>query len=65
MSFRWAAERTGARPRTPEWDAGAVLAAVADEVGECNQIISRLSSGYARPSPGRTCSPAGCSSSAG
>nr|WP_324609600.1 DUF2267 domain-containing protein [Streptomyces sp. NRRL S-340] len=40
-----------ARPRTAEWDAGAVLTTVADTVsgGELNQIISRLPSGYAVP----------------
>ncbi|MGW0086492.1 DUF2267 domain-containing protein [Streptomyces sp. NPDC003393] len=43
------AERTGARPRTAQWDASAVLTTVADVVsgGELNQVISRLPSGYA------------------
>ncbi|GGW78230.1 DUF2267 domain-containing protein [Streptomyces caelestis] len=46
---RRVAERIGARPRTAEWDAGAVLTALADAVsgGELNQILSRLPSGYA------------------
>ncbi|MFC4496885.1 DUF2267 domain-containing protein [Streptomyces ovatisporus] len=40
---------TGARPRTAEWDAGAVLSTLGEAVsgGELNQIISRLPSGYA------------------
>ncbi|MFI6435011.1 DUF2267 domain-containing protein [Streptomyces sp. NPDC050759] len=43
------AELTGARPRTAEWDAGAVLSTLADTVsgGELNQILSQLPSGYA------------------
>ncbi|MGV9567557.1 DUF2267 domain-containing protein [Streptomyces sp. NPDC003480] len=47
--YRRVAERIGARPRTAEWDAGAVLTTVADTVsgGELNQIISQLPSGYA------------------
>ncbi|MEV0976457.1 DUF2267 domain-containing protein [Streptomyces sp. NPDC049915] len=47
--FRRVAEKTGARPRTAEWDASAVLTAVADAVsgGELNQVISQLPSGYA------------------
>ncbi|MEV0694740.1 DUF2267 domain-containing protein [Streptomyces sp. NPDC050388] len=47
--YRRVAERIGARPRTAEWDASAVLTAVADTVsgGELNQIISQLPSGYA------------------
>ncbi|GAA1434437.1 DUF2267 domain-containing protein [Streptomyces thermospinosisporus] len=46
---RRVAERTRARPRTAEWDAGAVLTTVADAVtgGELNQIISQLPSSYA------------------
>ncbi|MBC2868587.1 DUF2267 domain-containing protein [Streptomyces mexicanus] len=42
-------ERTGARPRTAEWDAGAVLSTLAEAVsgGELNQILSQLPSGYA------------------
>lgn len=42
-------ERTHARPRTAEWDAGAVLSTLADAVsgGEVNQILSQLPSGYA------------------
>jgi uncharacterized protein (DUF2267 family) len=47
--YRRVAERMGARPRTAEWDASAVLTALADAVsgGELNQILSRLPSGYA------------------
>lgn len=43
------AERTGARPRTAEWDASAVLSTVAESVtgGQLNQILSLLPSGYA------------------
>ncbi|CAL9617260.1 DUF2267 domain-containing protein [Streptomyces albus] len=43
------AEQTGARPRTAEWDASAVLSTLADAVsgGELNQLISQLPSGYA------------------
>ncbi len=43
------AERTGAHPRTAQWDAGAVLTTVADAVsgGELNQVVGRLPSGYA------------------
>lgn len=46
---RRVAERTGARPRTAEWDASAVLSTLADSVsgGELNQMISQLPSGYA------------------
>ncbi|MFI2352772.1 DUF2267 domain-containing protein [Streptomyces sp. NPDC019443] len=46
---RRVAERIGARPRTAEWDASAVLSTLADAVsgGELNQIISQLPSGYA------------------
>ncbi|MHC3473180.1 DUF2267 domain-containing protein [Streptomyces sp. 7R007] len=46
---RRVAERTGARPRTAEWDASAVLTTVARTVsgGELNQILSQLPSGYA------------------
>ncbi|MEV6297266.1 DUF2267 domain-containing protein [Streptomyces sp. NPDC051896] len=47
--YRRVAERTGARPRTAEWDAGAVLTTLAGAVsgGELNQILSQLPSGYA------------------
>jgi len=47
--YRRVAVRTGARPRTAQWDASAVLTTVADAVtgGELNQIISQLPSGYA------------------
>jgi uncharacterized protein (DUF2267 family) len=47
--LRRVAERVGARPRTAEWDAGAVLSTLADAVsgGELNQILSQLPSGYA------------------
>ena len=43
------AERTGARPQTAEWDASAVLSAVAEAVsgGELNQVLTQLPSGYA------------------
>lgn len=43
------AERTGARPRTAEWDASAVLSTLADSVsgGELNQLLSQLPTGYA------------------
>ncbi|MCP9956671.1 DUF2267 domain-containing protein [Streptomyces sudanensis] len=46
---RRVAERTGARPRTAQWDASAVLSTLADAVsgGELNQIISQLPSSYA------------------
>ncbi|MGV9625426.1 DUF2267 domain-containing protein [Streptomyces sp. NPDC003487] len=46
---RRVAERIGARPRTAEWDASAVLTALAGAVsgGELNQILSQLPSGYA------------------
>ncbi|MFI9821469.1 DUF2267 domain-containing protein [Streptomyces sp. NPDC052013] len=42
-------ERTGARPRTAQWDASAVLSTLAESVsgGELNQILSQLPSGYA------------------
>ena len=47
--YRRVAERIGARPRTAEWDASAVLTALAEAVsgGELNQILGRLPSGYA------------------
>ena len=47
--YRRVAERTGARPRTAQWDASAVLSTVADAVsgGELNQVISQLPSSYA------------------
>lgn len=43
------AESTGARPRTAEWDASAVLSTVGEAVsgGEFNQLITQLPSGYA------------------
>lgn len=43
------AKLTGARPRTAEWDASAVLCTVAEAVsgGEFNQLITQLPSGYA------------------
>ncbi|MFH9008668.1 DUF2267 domain-containing protein [Streptomyces afghaniensis] len=46
---RRVAERIGARPRTAEWDASAVLTTLAEAVsgGELNQILSQLPSGYA------------------
>ncbi|OEJ93735.1 DUF2267 domain-containing protein [Streptomyces thermolilacinus] len=47
--YRRVGERTGARPRTAQWDASAVLSTLADAVsgGELNQIISQLPSGFA------------------
>ncbi|MFD4985338.1 DUF2267 domain-containing protein [Streptomyces sp. NPDC058374] len=47
--LRRVAERTGARPRTAEWDASAVLTALAATVsgGELNQILTQLPSGFA------------------
>ncbi|WP_330342337.1 DUF2267 domain-containing protein [Streptomyces sp. NBC_00557] len=46
---RRVADRTGARPRTAEWDASAVLTTLAGAIsgGELNQILSQLPSGYA------------------
>lgn len=46
---RRVAERTGALPRTAQWDASAVLTTVADAIsgGELNQVISQLPSSYA------------------
>ncbi|WP_330336170.1 DUF2267 domain-containing protein [Streptomyces sp. NBC_00557] len=46
---RRVAERIGGRPRTAQWDSGAVLSTVADSVsgGELNQVISQLPSSYA------------------
>lgn len=43
------AEQTGARPRTAEWDASAVLSTVADAVpgGEVDHLLSQLPAGYA------------------
>ncbi|GHE79357.1 hypothetical protein GCM10014715_38180 [Streptomyces spiralis] len=47
--YHQVAERTGARPRTAQWDASAVLTTVADAIsgGELNHVISELPSGYA------------------
>ncbi|MFF4713400.1 DUF2267 domain-containing protein [Streptomyces eurythermus] len=47
--LRRVAEQTGARPRTAEWDASAVLSTVADAVsgGEVNHLLSQLPTGYA------------------
>ncbi|URM89149.1 DUF2267 domain-containing protein [Streptomyces sp. MRC013] len=47
--YRRVGERTGARPRTAQWDASAVLSTLADAVsgGELNQVISQLPSSYA------------------
>ncbi|MFD7996158.1 DUF2267 domain-containing protein [Streptomyces mexicanus] len=47
--YRRVADRTGARPRTAEWDAGAVLTTLAGAIsgGELNQILSQLPSGFA------------------
>ncbi|MER6734496.1 DUF2267 domain-containing protein [Streptomyces puniciscabiei] len=46
---RRVAARVGGRPRTAQWDAGAVLTTVADSVsgGELNQVLSQLPSSYA------------------
>ncbi|WP_181794150.1 DUF2267 domain-containing protein [Streptomyces sp. WELS2] len=55
--LRRVAEQTGARPRTAEWDAGAVLSTVADAVpgAEVEHLLSQLPTGYAelfgRPGP--------------
>ncbi|MGK5629929.1 DUF2267 domain-containing protein [Streptomyces sp. URMC 123] len=42
------ARRTGARPRTAEWDAGAVLSTLADTVsdGEVDDLLAQLPSGF-------------------
>lgn len=47
--YRRVAKRTGARPRTAQWDASAVLSTLAGAVsgGELNQVLSQLPSGYA------------------
>ncbi|MER7411329.1 DUF2267 domain-containing protein [Streptomyces sp. NHF165] len=46
---RRVADQTGARPRTAQWDAGAVLSTVASTVshGEVNQVLGQLPTGYA------------------
>ncbi|MDN3258722.1 DUF2267 domain-containing protein [Streptomyces sp. CSDS2] len=55
--LRRVAEQTGARPRTAEWDAGAVLSTVADAVPgtEVDHLLSQLPTGYGdlfgRPGP--------------
>ncbi|MFF5437799.1 DUF2267 domain-containing protein [Streptomyces achromogenes] len=55
--LRRVAAQTGARPRTAEWDAGAVLSTVADAVpgSEVDHLLSQLPTGYAdlfgRPGP--------------
>lgn len=55
--LRRVAAQTGARPRTAEWDAGAVLSTVADVVpsGEVDDLLSQLPTDYAelfgRPGP--------------
>lgn len=43
------ADLTGARPRTAEWDASAVLTTVADAVsdGQLNHLLSQLPADYA------------------
>ncbi|WP_159940972.1 MULTISPECIES: DUF2267 domain-containing protein [unclassified Nocardiopsis] len=43
------AAATGARPKTAEWDASAVLTTVAHRItgGQLNHILSQLPSGYA------------------
>jgi uncharacterized protein (DUF2267 family) len=47
--LRRVAERTGAQPKTAEWDASAVLSTLAEAVsgGEFNQLITQLPSSYA------------------
>ncbi|WP_225829888.1 DUF2267 domain-containing protein [Streptomyces sp. NK08204] len=47
--LRRVADRTGARPRTAEWDAGAVLSTVADAVsdGQVDDLLSQLPADYA------------------
>ncbi|GGL86724.1 hypothetical protein GCM10010129_33120 [Streptomyces fumigatiscleroticus] len=47
--LRRVARQTGARPRTAEWDAGAVLSTVADVVPEArlDGLLDHLPSGYA------------------
>jgi uncharacterized protein (DUF2267 family) len=46
--LRRVAQQTGARPRTAEWDASAVLSTVADAVSgrEVDQLLSRLPTRY-------------------
>jgi uncharacterized protein (DUF2267 family) len=47
--LRRVAQQTGARPRTAEWDASAVLSTVADAVsgGQVDHLLSQLPSRYA------------------
>jgi len=47
--LRRVAQQTGARPRTAEWDASAVLCTVADAVssGEVEHLLDQLPSDYA------------------
>lgn len=47
--LRQVADVTGARPRTAEWDASAVLCTVGESIsgGELNQVLSQLPSDYA------------------
>ncbi|MFF5536484.1 DUF2267 domain-containing protein [Streptomyces cinerochromogenes] len=47
--LRRVAQRTGARPRTAEWDASAVLSTVADAVSgdEVDHLLSQLPGSYA------------------
>ncbi|MEU3527963.1 DUF2267 domain-containing protein [Streptomyces sp. NPDC038707] len=47
--LRRVAQQTGARPRTAEWDAGAVLSTVADAVpgAEVDHLLAQLPTGYA------------------
>jgi uncharacterized protein (DUF2267 family) len=46
--LRRVAQQTGARPRTAEWDASAVLSTVADAVssGEVDHLLSQLPTRY-------------------
>ncbi|ELS50901.1 DUF2267 domain-containing protein [Streptomyces viridochromogenes] len=56
--LRRVAQHTGARPRTAEWDAGAVLSTVADAVsgGQVDHLLSQLPTEYAElfGRPGRS-----------
>jgi uncharacterized protein (DUF2267 family) len=49
--LRRVAVATGASEQTAEWDASAVLSAVADAIsgGELNDVLTQLPSGYAMP----------------
>ncbi|MGW0812998.1 DUF2267 domain-containing protein [Streptomyces viridiviolaceus] len=55
--LRRVAQQTGARPRTAEWDAGAVLSTVADAVpdGQLDHLLAQLPADcaelFGRPAP--------------